>query len=73
MARLAAAFASSHSVMLTCELEDWLTKFRDRDDRLPFYDKLGNRIPWHEPNSQTVYFYDPFGNRLQVSENRPHH
>ena len=42
MARLAAAFASSHSVMLTCELEDWLTKFRDRDDRLPFYDKLGN-------------------------------
>src|SRR5215469_18856245 len=46
MARLAAAFASSHSVMLTCELEDWLTKFRDRDDRLPFYDKLGNPISW---------------------------
>ena len=33
----------------------------------------GNRIPWHEPDMQTVYFYDLFGNRLQVSENRPHH
>jgi hypothetical protein len=48
MARLAAAFASSHSVMLTCELEDWIAKFRDRDDRLPFYDKLGNRIPYSQ-------------------------
>jgi hypothetical protein len=48
MARLAAGFASSHSVMLTCELEDWIAKFRDRDDRLPFYDKLGNRIPYQQ-------------------------
>jgi 3-O-methylgallate 3,4-dioxygenase len=46
MARLAAAFATSHSVMLTCELEDWLTKFRDRDDRLPFYDKLGHPLTY---------------------------
>jgi len=38
-----------------------------------YWSPFGNRIPWHEPNSQTVYFYDPFGNRLQVSENRPHH
>lgn len=48
MARIAAAFASSHSVMLTCELEDWIAKFRDRDDRLPFYDKLGNRISYQQ-------------------------
>ncbi|HLI21635.1 MAG TPA: hypothetical protein VKV32_10985 [Stellaceae bacterium] len=48
MAKLAAAFASSHSVMLTCELEDWLTKFRDRDDRLPFYDKLGRPLTWQQ-------------------------
>jgi len=48
MARLAAAFASSHSVMLTCELEDWIAKFRDRDDRLPFYDKLGHRISYEQ-------------------------
>lgn len=38
-----------------------------------YWSPFGNRIPWHEPNTQTVYFYDPFGNRLQVSENRPHH
>jgi catechol 2,3-dioxygenase-like lactoylglutathione lyase family enzyme len=33
----------------------------------------GHEIPWHEPDPLTVYFYDPFGNRFQVSENRPHH
>ena len=38
-----------------------------------YWSPFGNRIPWHEPNSQTVYFYDPFGNRLQVSENIAHH
>jgi catechol 2,3-dioxygenase-like lactoylglutathione lyase family enzyme len=38
-----------------------------------YWSPAGNRIPWHEPDMQTVYFYDPFGNRLQVSENRPHH
>jgi catechol 2,3-dioxygenase-like lactoylglutathione lyase family enzyme len=37
-----------------------------------YWGPFGNRIPWHEPNSQTIYFYDPFGNRLQVSENSPH-
>lgn len=46
MAKLAAAFATSHSVMLTCELDDWIAKFRDRDDRLPFYDKLGNPLTY---------------------------
>ena len=25
-----------------------------------------NLIPWHEPDSNTVYGYDPFGNRLQI-------
>jgi hypothetical protein len=48
MAEIVAAFASSHSVMLTCTLEDWIAKFRDRDDRLPFYDKLGNPIPYSQ-------------------------
>ncbi|HEX9465775.1 MAG TPA: protocatechuate 3,4-dioxygenase [Alphaproteobacteria bacterium] len=41
MARLVAAFGSSHSVMLTCELEDWLTRFRESDLRMPFYDREG--------------------------------
>ena len=38
-----------------------------------YWGPVGDRIPWHEPDMQTVYFYDPFGNRLQVGENRPHH
>jgi 3-O-methylgallate 3,4-dioxygenase len=42
MARLAAAFGSSHSIMLTAELDDWLTRFRDRDLRLPYFDREGN-------------------------------
>lgn len=41
MARLAAAFGSSHSVMLTAELDDWLMRFRETDPRLPYYDREG--------------------------------
>ena len=37
-----------------------------------YWGPFGDRIPWHEPDPNTLYFYDPFGNRLQVSENRPH-
>lgn len=48
MARLTAAFGSSHSVMLTCELEDWLTRFRESDRRMPFYDREGNRHSFDE-------------------------
>lgn len=48
MARIAAAFGSSHSVMLTCEVEDWVLRFRDRDHVLPFYDRAGNRVSWQQ-------------------------
>jgi hypothetical protein len=41
MARLAAAFGSSHSVMLAAELEDWLTGFRESDPRMPYFDAQG--------------------------------
>jgi 3-O-methylgallate 3,4-dioxygenase len=41
MARLAAAFGSSHSVMLAAELQDWLTGFRQSDLRMPYYDHEG--------------------------------
>ena len=41
MARLAAAFASSHSVMLAAELEDWLHGFRQSDLRMRYYDREG--------------------------------
>jgi catechol 2,3-dioxygenase-like lactoylglutathione lyase family enzyme len=37
-----------------------------------YWGPFGERIPWHEPDPNTVYFYDPFGNRFQVGENRPH-
>jgi len=42
MATLAAAFGSSHSVMLTAGLEDWLIRFRESDPRMPYYDHEGN-------------------------------
>jgi 3-O-methylgallate 3,4-dioxygenase len=34
--------------MLPAQLEDWLTKFREADLRLPFYDKEGKRIPFEQ-------------------------
>jgi Catalytic LigB subunit of aromatic ring-opening dioxygenase len=41
MAQLAAVFGSSHSVMLASELGDWLTGFRQSDQRLKYYDREG--------------------------------
>ena len=41
MARLAAAFGSSHSVMLAAELQDWLRGFRESDLRMKYYDRDG--------------------------------
>ncbi|HMH18893.1 MAG TPA: protocatechuate 3,4-dioxygenase [Burkholderiales bacterium] len=41
MAHLAAAFGSSHSVMLAAELQDWLTGFRQSDLRMKYYDREG--------------------------------
>ena len=41
MARLAAAFGSSHSVMLAAGLDDWLNGFRDSDPRMPYFDGEG--------------------------------
>lgn len=37
-----------------------------------YWGPFGDQIPWHEPDRQTVYFYDPFGNRFQVGELHPH-
>ena len=42
MARLAAAFASSHSVMLTCSLNDWQRGFRTFDLDGTFHDNAGH-------------------------------
>ena len=48
MARLSAAFASSHSVMLAAQLEDWLSKFRVSDLRMPYFDDEGRKISFDE-------------------------
>jgi hypothetical protein len=42
MARVVAAFGSSHSVMLAAELPDWLRGFRQSDLRMKYYDREGN-------------------------------
>jgi hypothetical protein len=41
MARVVAAFGSSHSVMLAAELQDWLRGFRQSDLRMKYYDHEG--------------------------------
>ena len=43
MAKLVAAFGSSHSVMLTCTLQDWLRGF---DPRGSFHDRQGNVVSY---------------------------
>ncbi len=41
MARLVAAFGSSHSIMLAAPREDWQRAFRDSDRRMPLFDSSG--------------------------------
>ena len=48
MARLTAAFGSSHSVMLAATLEDWLRGFRESDRRMPYYDAEGRRCSYED-------------------------
>jgi len=48
MARLAAAFGSSHSVMLAAQLEDWVSGFRSSDLRMPYYDREGRPLSYEQ-------------------------
>jgi len=48
MARMVAAFAASHSVMLTCTLEDWQKNFRAFDPKGSFYDRKGNPVTYEQ-------------------------
>jgi len=52
MAQLAAAFGSSHSVMLAAELEDWLRGFRQSDLRMKYYDRQGKPRSYAEVLAQ---------------------
>jgi len=47
MARLVAAFGSSHSIMLVCQRADWQGKFREADARnRALYDHAGNKTDY---------------------------
>jgi hypothetical protein len=48
MARLVAAFGSSHSVMLAAELQDWISGFRQSDLRMKYYDRDGKPRSYDE-------------------------
>ena len=47
MAQLVAAFASSHSIMLVSQREDWQHGFRVIDTKnVHYYDKCGNKTDY---------------------------
>ena len=48
MAELVAAFGSSHTFMLVCDLEDWQTRFESRDRKLVLYADAGVRRTYDE-------------------------
>jgi hypothetical protein len=48
MARLVAAYGTSHSVMLAAQLEDWVSGFRTSDQRMPFFDREGTKLSYTE-------------------------
>ncbi len=48
MAQFAAAFGSSHSVMLVCQEEDWISKFPPSDKRMTHHDFNGDLISYDD-------------------------
>ena len=48
MSQLVAAFASSHSVMLTCTLHDWQNGFKVHDLKGRYFDREGNSCSYEE-------------------------
>jgi len=48
MAEMVAAFASSHSVMLTCTLQDWQKGFRKFDPKGMYYDRKGDAVTYEQ-------------------------
>ena len=72
MATLAAAFGSSHSVMLSSTLEDWLHGFNESDLRMPYFDRGGRRISYQEllanapPNARDYITRDRIAERFHA-------
>src|SRR5262245_22864122 len=48
MSKLVAAFASSHSIMLTCTLQDWQQGFKVHDLKGRYFDREGNSCSYEE-------------------------
>ncbi len=40
--------------------------FKRFDRRETYWGPEPHQIPWHEPDADTAYGYDPFGNRIQI-------
>ena len=67
MARLVAAFGSSHSVMLAATREDWARAFRESDRRMPLFDLKGASTSYDAllatapPNSEEMVTAEKLG------------
>jgi len=75
MARLVAAFGSSHSIMLVSQREDWQHGFREIDPKNPhYYDRAGNRTTYEHllavapPDAEAMVSADRMGARWDQSE-----
>ncbi|NUA31252.1 protocatechuate 3,4-dioxygenase [Cupriavidus basilensis] len=75
MARLVAAFGSSHSIMLVCQREDWQHGFRQVDPKNPHYfDRAGNPTTYEAllavapPDAETMVTPERMGERYDQAE-----
>src|SRR6516225_3877463 len=75
MAQLAAAFGSSHSIMLVSQREDWQHGFRVIDTKNPhYYDKRGDKTDYEAllaaapPNSEAMVTPEKMGERFDAAQ-----
>ncbi len=75
MAQLTAAFGSSHSVMLTCQLEDWQRGFKVFDLKGRYFDRKGDPVSYDEllamapPNAAELVTDEAIATRFQTVRN----
>ena len=67
-------FKGPHIDLRSCE-ECYPEIFKRFDRKETYWGPDPNLIPWHEPDANTTYGYDPFGNRIQIGviAKRPMH
>lgn len=75
MARLVAAFGSSHSIMLVSQREDWMHGFRAVDPKNPhYYDKAGNKTDYAAllaaapPGAESLQTPEVLGQRFDAAQ-----